>query len=102
MGYILGIMRRASASAKRVFELLDWKSTIVEKPDAKTLPYLEGWVRFENVSFSYDSGSRVLKDIDFTARPGEVVAVVGSTGSGKSTLVHLLPRFYDANVAGHY
>jgi len=97
MGYILGVMQRASASAKRVFELLDWKSTIVEKPDAKTLPYLEGWVRFENVSFSYDSGSRVLKDIDFTARPGEVVAVVGSTGSGKSTLVHLLPRFYDAN-----
>ena len=95
LGYILGVMQRASASAKRVFELLDWKSAVVEKSDAIELPAVKGWVRFRGVSFGYENDRQVLTGIDFEARPGEVVAVVGSTGSGKSTLVHLVPRFYD-------
>ena len=97
MGYILGVMQRSAASSKRVFELLDWKSTIVEKPGATHLPPVEGRIRFEHVSFSYEDDLHVLEEINFTAEPGEVIAVVGSTGSGKSTLVHLLPRFYDVS-----
>lgn len=97
LGYILGVMQRSAASAKRIFELLDAKSEVVEKEDAVALPSVKGWVRFEDVSFGYEDGQRVLAGIDFEARPGEVVAVVGSTGSGKSTLVNLVPRFYDTS-----
>lgn len=95
LGYILGVMQRAAASVKRVFELLDEESVTKEKPGAIELPRVAGEVRFENVSFSYADGVPVLKDITFEAKPGEVVAIVGSTGSGKSTLVNLIPRFYD-------
>ena len=97
MGYILGVMQRSAASSKRVFELLDWPSTIVEKPDAIHLPPVKGKIEFKDVSFSYEGDQQVLEGIDFIAEPGEVIAVVGSTGSGKSTLVHLLPRFYDVS-----
>ena len=95
LGYILGVMQRAAASVKRVFELLDEESVIKEKPDAVELSQAAGEVRFENVSFAYSDGVPVLKEITFEAKPGEVVAIVGSTGSGKSTLVNLIPRFYD-------
>jgi ATP-binding cassette subfamily B multidrug efflux pump len=95
LGYILGVMQRAAASAKRVFELLDWKSVVVEKPEALVLPGINGWVCFEDVSFGYENDRKILEGINFEARPGEVVAIVGSTGSGKSSLVHLIPRFYD-------
>ena len=95
LGYILGVMQRAAASVKRVFELLDEESVIKEKPDAVKLSQAAGEVRFENVSFAYSDGVPVLKEITFEAKPGEVVAIVGSTGSGKSTLVNLIPRFYD-------
>ena len=85
----------AAASVKRIFELLDDESIVQEKPNAVELSQAAGRVRFENVSFAYADGIPVLKDITFEAAPGEVVAVVGSTGSGKSTLVNLIPRFYD-------
>ena len=88
-------MQRASASAKRVFELLDWKSAIIEKQDAISLPVLTGRVCFEGVSFGYENDQPVLRGINVEVQPGQVVAIVGSTGSGKSTLVHLVPRFYD-------
>ncbi|NLK07566.1 MAG: ABC transporter ATP-binding protein [Firmicutes bacterium] len=97
MGYILGVMQRSSASSRRVFELLDWPQAIQDEQDAAELPSIEGKVAFKNVSFSYEDNQRVLHKINFEAEPGEVIAVVGSTGSGKSTLVHLIPRFYDAN-----
>ncbi|NLA58785.1 MAG: ABC transporter ATP-binding protein [Firmicutes bacterium] len=95
LGYVLGVMQRAAASVKRVFELLDAESVIKEKPGAVELTRAAGEVRFENVSFAYADGVPVLKNITFEAKPGEIVAIVGSTGSGKSTLVNLIPRFYD-------
>jgi ATP-binding cassette subfamily B protein len=79
-----------------VFEVLDTPQTLGEKADAISLPQLEGVVRFENVSFRYaESMPFVLKNVTLTARPNQVIAVMGKTGSGKSTLVNLIPRFYE-------
>jgi ATP-binding cassette subfamily B protein len=97
LGFFASIISRAIASGGRIFEILDTPSEIKEKPDAVVLPRLQGEVRFEHVSFRYArGGALLLEDISFVARPGEVVALVGPTGSGKSTIVNLLPRFYDA------
>lgn len=82
------------ASMVRVYEILDQKSNIVEKPGAVVLERAEGAVEFRNVSFAYDSVP-VLKDINIRVRPGEIIALVGSSGGGKTTLVNLIPRFYD-------
>ncbi len=87
----------ANASAQRIYEVLDSEPQVKDKPDAKTLNDVKGRVVFENVSFSYgqDDGDPVLQDINLEAEPGQTVAVLGATGSGKSTLVNLIPRFYD-------
>jgi len=82
------------ASMVRVYEILDQKSNIVEKPGAVVLERAEGAVEFRDVSFAYDSVP-VLKDINIRVRPGEIIALVGSSGGGKTTLVNLIPRFYD-------
>jgi len=96
LGFIISLMAQASASATRVFEILDAKSDITNTPDAKELPPIEGSVEFRNVTFRYfGSGDPVLKDVSFVARPGETVALLGGTGSGKTTIINLLPRFYD-------
>jgi len=101
LGFFASIISRAIASGGRIFEILDTPSEIREKPDAIVLPRLKGDVRFEHVGFRYArSGALLLEDISFHARPGEVVALVGPTGSGKSTIVNLMPRFYDAT-SGH-
>lgn len=82
-------------AADRVFGLLDTPSTIAEKPGARALgPFAEA-IRYENVSFEYDRGPRVLHDVSFSVRRGEVVALVGASGAGKSTALDLLARFYD-------
>ncbi len=83
------------AGAKRVAEVLDSESEIKESPEARELTNIEGNIAFENVSFDYINGEHVLKDISFTAKKGEMVALVGPTGVGKTTIVSLLERFYD-------
>jgi ATP-binding cassette subfamily B protein len=92
-----GQISAAEASAKRIFEAIDEEPKIREKPDAVMLDKIDGRVVFEDVSFSYgeDGGLPVLSKVNFIAEPGETVAILGATGSGKSTLVHLIPRFYD-------
>ena len=89
----------ASASARRIMEVLDAVPEIEDNPDAIVLDEIEGRVAFENVTFSYrdDGGDPVLCEVSFTAEPGEKVALLGQTGSGKSSLINLIPRFYDAS-----
>jgi len=84
----------ALASAERVYELLDQEPEVRDAPDAYPLPRLAGQVRFEHVTFGYQPDRPVLHDIDFTAEPGQTIALVGATGSGKSSLIALLARFY--------
>ena len=88
---------RASVSANRINEVLEKKPSIADKKETKKLnPSKKGLVEFKDVSFRYpDADTEILEDISFTAKPGETTAIIGSTGSGKSTIVNLIPRFYD-------
>ncbi|HSQ16677.1 MAG TPA: ABC transporter ATP-binding protein [Anaerolineales bacterium] len=95
LGMILPAISMASASAERVFEILDQVPGVREDPSAGELAVTQGKVCFEHVSFSYGRHASVLKDISFNAQPNQVVALLGLTGSGKSTVVNLIPRFYD-------
>lgn len=95
LGWLVNVFNRAAAGAGRIFEFLDTQPEVAEAPDARILPPVRGEVRLEGVGFSYDGGTPVLADIDLTVRPGERVAILGLTGSGKSSLVSLIPRFYD-------
>ena len=90
-------MPRASVAAERIFEVLDTESAIVSPPSPKTLPdQKKSRLEFRGVSFTYPGGGeKALNDISFSAESGQTVAMIGSTGSGKSTLVNLIPRFYD-------
>ncbi len=95
-GMIVTQMGQAAASADRIFEILDAKSDIVDKPDAVKLPAVKGLVKFEDVTFRYFGGGEpVLSKVTFEAQPGERIALLGATGSGKTTIINLLPRFYD-------
>ena len=95
-GMIVTQMGQAGASAERIFEILDAKSDIVDKPGAVRLPEVKGEVKFENVTFRYFGGGEpVLNKVSFEAEPGETIALLGATGSGKTTIINLLPRFYD-------
>ena len=94
-GFAITFFSRAMTAGERIFELIDAQSEVQEKPDAVALTDVRGHVRFENVSFAYDNVSPVLQDVNIDAPPGKVVALLGPTGSGKSTVVNLIPRFYD-------
>lgn len=95
-GAIVTQMGQASASADRVFEILDAESDIVDKPNASKLPAVKGNVKFENVTFRYvGGGDPVLNNVTFEAKSGETIALLGATGSGKTSIINLLPRFYD-------
>ena len=87
--------KQGQASVDRIFELVAIQPTVVEKPDAEVLPVVTGKVEYCNVSFAYDSTQPVLQNLSFLALPGEKIALVGASGAGKTTLVNLLPRFYD-------
>lgn len=89
------VMQRAMASGQRIFEVLDVKIEVQDKPDAEDLKDIDGSVSFRNVTFGYSEGQPVLKNINFEIKPGETVALVGPTGSGKTSTTALLHRFYD-------
>jgi len=92
---VIDSLSRAISSGQRLFEVLDARSPVVEKPDAKEMGRAQGYVRFDGVCFSYDARLPALKHVTLAAAPGQIVAILGAPGSGKSTLVNLLPRFYD-------
>jgi subfamily B ATP-binding cassette protein MsbA len=104
LGNVVLVLQQVSAAASRVFELLDQVPAIQDLPDAKRLERVEGAVRFDRVHFSYNGartpcgrGEPVLRDISFDVQPGEVVALVGSSGAGKTTVASLVPRLYDVS-----
>ncbi|MGH2458997.1 MAG: ABC transporter ATP-binding protein [Chloroflexota bacterium] len=90
-------LQQALAAAERIFQFFDERPEVVEKPGAIDLEGARGEVRYEHVWFAYEEGKPVLQDAQIVARPGEIVALVGHTGSGKTTTINLLPRFYDPN-----
>lgn len=85
----------ATASMERIFEIMDTPADVQDKPGAYDLPPIKGEVKFDHVSFYYDPEKPVLNDVNFTAQPGQTIALVGATGAGKSTIVNLISRFYD-------
>ena len=89
--------KQTEASVERVFELMATSPTLVEKPGASSLPVVTGKVQYEQVSFAYEPGKPVLQHLELLVHPGEVIALVGSSGAGKTTLVNLLMRFFDPN-----
>ncbi len=95
-GFIITQFGQAAASAARIFEILDAKSDGTDKPDAIVLPAVKGEINFEKVTFRYFGGGEpVLDKVSFEAKPGQTIALLGATGSGKTTIINLLPRFYD-------
>ncbi len=94
LGFTVSIFARATASGDRIFEILDRQSDVQEKPDAVFNGQIDGGVHFDNVEFAYE-GEDVLRGISFNVSPGQILGIVGGTGSGKSTVINLLPRFYD-------
>jgi ATP-binding cassette subfamily B protein len=99
LSMLLGNWINASAGLERIFEIMDAPKGVEDLPDAEEITIKEGVVEFRNVTFQYANGKPVLKNVSFKVNPGEKIAILGATGSGKSTLVYLIPRFYDP-VAG--
>jgi ATP-binding cassette, subfamily B, multidrug efflux pump len=98
LGFIIALTAQAAASAQRIFEILEAKNKVTDKPGAIDLPAIQGEVVFDNVGFRYfASGEPVLQQVSFRAAPGQTVALLGSTGSGKTTIINLIPRFYDVS-----
>lgn len=93
---LVNTVQQSLIGARRVFEILDAPIEVQSAPDALRRPKLDGRVRFENVTFAYSGINPILREIDFEVKPGECVAILGATGAGKSVLMSLIPRFYDA------
>ena len=94
-GWLVNSYARAASAGQRMFEILDTVSPVKELKDAVDIPRPKGHVQFENVSFAYEGRKPVLTNVSIDAKPGEIIALLGAPGSGKSTIVSLLPRFYD-------
>ena len=88
-------IQNAIAGAERIFTILDEKPAVNNKPTAQEMPEIKGLVEFDKATHSYEDGVPVLKDVSFTAQPGQTIAIVGPTGAGKTTIINLIPRFYD-------
>jgi len=95
LGFFVSGYQLSMIAGDRVFEIMDAEPEIMENPNAVTLPKIQGRVKFENASFSYGKDQQILKNINLEAKPGENIALLGATGSGKSTIIRLIPRFYD-------
>ena len=96
-GWMVNTVSRASSAGQRIYDVLDAESPVTQKADAVSLPSVAGHVTFENVAVSYDEGASAIRDIHFEVQPGQVVALLGAPGSGKSTIAHVIPRFYDVS-----
>jgi len=94
---VLNWMSHAFAGAERIFAVLDTEPEIYEAPQAVHLPHIRGEIRFEDVHFSYERGKEVIKGVDLQIEPGEMIGLVGKSGAGKSTIINLICRFYDAD-----
>ena len=94
LGFVVDRVSQALASGERVFQILDTPSDVTDAPDAVEMPPIQGYVEFDAVSFGYDDVP-VLKDVSFRSEPNQMVALMGLTGSGKSSIINLIPRFYD-------
>ncbi len=98
LGMIISLMAQAAASADRIYQILDARNEIEDKPGAAEMPSIEGRVEFDHVTFSYlGGGAPALDDVSFRAEPGTTVALLGGTGSGKTSIINMIPRFYDAS-----
>ncbi|MYC93900.1 MAG: ABC transporter ATP-binding protein [Caldilineaceae bacterium SB0661_bin_32] len=95
VGFLIPALAMAGASAERVFEILDEETQVREAFDAAPLGPIQGHLKFENVSFSYARPHNVLREVSFEVEPGQVLALLGPTGSGKSSIINMIPRFYD-------
>ena len=96
-GWMVNTFSRASSAGQRLYDVLDAESPVTEKADAAPLPRAAGNVAFENVSVSYNEAGSAVRNIDFEVQPGQVIALLGGPGSGKSTIAHVIPRFYDVS-----
>ena len=96
LGFIINLMSQANASSQRIFEILDTQNEVEDKPNARVLPEIQGNVKFDDVVFRYFKGGEpVLNHVSFEASAGQTIALLGATGSGKTTIINLIPRFYD-------
>ncbi|MFH1381462.1 MAG: ABC transporter ATP-binding protein [Chloroflexota bacterium] len=97
LGYLSNMLSRSVSAGQRIFEILDAESEVQEKPNAIELGQVKGEVAFANVSFGYNASVPILKNVSFHVSPGQLVALIGGSGSGKSTIANLVPRFYDVS-----
>ncbi|MBK9749616.1 MAG: ABC transporter ATP-binding protein [Chloroflexi bacterium] len=98
LGFVILLVTQGLSSGRRVFEIMDAEEKVTTRSNARPMPELRGHVQFKNVSFTHEGATKpTLRSIDLEARPGEIIGLIGQTGSGKSTLVNLIPRFYDVS-----